>query len=140
MGDNAGAGPAVGDAATGPGGVFRGCSSGCAGNEAGLGKAAEAGVCAAGDEDASADSCAFALSVRSREVAITQCQVRITQPRFRFCFLQQFESSGSAALVFVTRRLLVLGRAQVSYRLGVCFPNVGVAILMPNVERRGNLV
>src|SRR5580700_6243644 len=62
VGDGAEAGTVLADAATGCGAAFGGCGSGCKGDEAALSGIAEAGVCAvAGDENASADSCAFAL-------------------------------------------------------------------------------
>jgi hypothetical protein len=79
------AGAVLADAATGCRAAFGGCGSGCPRDEAGLGAAAEADVCSvAGDEEEFADRCAFALSVSSREAAMTQCNVRITHPRFRF--------------------------------------------------------
>jgi len=70
-GDNAGARPVLGIVAIGCGGALRGCSSGCTDNEAGLGREAEDGVCS-GDEGASADCCALALNVRTKQVTITQ--------------------------------------------------------------------
>jgi len=78
-GDSAGARPVLGIVAIGCRGAFRGCSSGSTDNEAGLGKAAEEGVCS-GDEGASAGCCAFALNVRSKQVTITQYTMRIGAP------------------------------------------------------------
>jgi hypothetical protein len=103
--------------ATGCGATFGGCDSGCPRDEAGLNWADEAGVCSDGEDEVGlADCCAFALSVRSKKVEITQCQIRITQPSFRFCLrpVQHFEKRRSVAVVLVvvvTRRLLAWARA-----------------------------
>jgi hypothetical protein len=99
------AGAALAGAAIGCGAVFSGFSSGCSPDEAGLDSNAEAGGCIAGDKDGFADCCAFALSVRSKEAEITQCQMRIAN------LISYFERSGAVAvvLVVVTHRLLAWG-------------------------------
>src|SRR5436190_15771107 len=68
-----------------------GCGSSCPGEKAWLGEV-EPGVCAvAWEEDESPPGCcAYALRARSREVAIPQCQIRITKPRERLALFQQF--------------------------------------------------
>jgi len=113
---DAGAGASLADVANGCGAAFDGCESSCSRDQAGLDGASEAGICSvAGNEDGFVDCCAFASSVRSREAGITQCEVRIAQPRFRFCLrLRQAlrKAAGSVAVVLVvigTRRLLAWG-------------------------------
>ncbi len=67
------------------GGAFGDSGSGRSRDEGGLGSKAEDGAGAVADgEDGVADCCAFAHSVRNREAEITQYQIRIIQPRFRF--------------------------------------------------------
>ncbi len=86
------------DAATGCSTTFGGCGSSCPRVEAGADGATEAGVCSiAGKEDGFADCCAFALNVSSKKAVITQCQIRITQPRFRLSLSRTSKSSGSVA-------------------------------------------
>jgi len=79
VGDSFGARPVLTEVATGCSGTSPGGNSGWADDESGLGKAAEAGV-GSGDEDASADCCAFTLNVRSKQLATTQHQVRMNPP------------------------------------------------------------
>jgi len=99
------------DAAADCGTKLGDCDSSCPPDEAGLGGVVEAGVCSAtGDEEGFADSCAFAFSMSSKEIAITQCQIRITHLDFAFCpSASTSKRSASVAVVLVvviTRRLL----------------------------------
>jgi len=71
-----------------------GCDSNCWGDEAGLGKAADAGVCADGCEDAFTDCCALAFRVRSKKVAIIPRQILISQHRdFVVAWFELFEAA-----------------------------------------------
>ena len=144
MVDGAEAKVLLADAATGCGATFGGCS-GCPRDEAGLNWADEAGVCSDGeDEDGLADCCAFALSVRSKKVEITQCQIRITQPSFRFCLrLSNISKSGvqwrSCSWWLSSPAGCLLGRAQASSRWVLCICNVECCRPGANGERRVKL-
>jgi hypothetical protein len=97
--------------------VFGDGGSGCPREKVGLG-AADSGVCSVtGDEDEFADCWALALNVSSNETVITQCHIRIEQPRLSALPLSSTsKSSGSVAvvLVVVATRLLTIWRVPPS--------------------------
>jgi len=83
--DDTATGAILADGTTRCGEVFGDGGSGCQREKAGLG-VVDSGACSVtGDEDEFADCWALALNVSSNETVITQCHIRIEQPRLRPC-------------------------------------------------------
>src|SRR5260370_38989209 len=98
------------------------------GAEAGAGLADAAGF---------ADCCAFALSLSKRKATITQCRIRISQPKSRFRFslrpvLRSVIRKVAVVLKFIVpRRLLAWGVLRSATGGCLCFLNVSGAGLGP---------